>query len=152
MSAAGFSAAASAGDTVISGTATAIDGDQLSMQGYRILLHGIDAPELEQTCDADGAGWPCGRHAAGALADRIDGQTLECTDTGDAPYAKISAVCRAGEVDLNGWLVSEGWALALRSVTRAYVEHEAAARKAGRGLWRGRFVKPWDWRRGERLD
>jgi hypothetical protein len=32
-----------------------------------------------------------------------------------------------------------------------YVEQEASARAANRGMWQGRFVKPWEWRRGKRL-
>ena len=34
---------------------------------------------------------------------------------------------------------------------RSAGDEEAAARSARRGLWRGDFVAPWDWRRGERL-
>ncbi len=30
-------------------------------------LHGIDAPEIIQTCIADGAIWPCGKSATAAL-------------------------------------------------------------------------------------
>ncbi len=44
-----------------------------------------------------------------------------------------------------------GWALALRRVTDRYLAFEAQARAAGRGLWRGPFVTPWDWRDGARL-
>ncbi len=136
----------------VTGKATVVDGDQLVVQGYRILLHGIDAPELDQECVSDGVPWPCGRDAAQALAERIADQSLDCADKGNAPCAKINAVCRVGALDLNGWLVSEGWALAARHITRAYVAQETKAKKAKRGIWRGRFVKPWAWRRGERLD
>ena len=139
-------------DTGIRGTATVVDGDQLVVQGYQILLFGIDAPDLGQECEADGISWPCGQAAAQALTERIGNETLECADTGDAPYAKVSAVCSVAETDLNGWLVSQGWALAARKFTRAYVEQEGDAKKAKRGMWRGRFVKPSAWRRGERLD
>jgi len=139
-------------ETGIRGNATVVDGDRLVVQGYQVLLHGIDAPDLDQICMNEGAPWPCGRHAAQALEKRIGNQDLDCDDKGGAPYAKVSGVCRAGGIDLNGWLVSEGWALAARQVTRAYVKHEAEAKKAKRGMWRGRFVKPSAWRRGERLE
>jgi hypothetical protein len=42
--------------------------------------------------------------------------------------------------------VSAGWALAYRRYSRDYVDAENEARKANRGMWRGTFVKPWDWR------
>jgi hypothetical protein len=35
-------------------------------------------------------------------------------------------VCRAGGEDLNAWLVSQGWALAYRHYSTAYVEEEGA--------------------------
>ncbi len=44
-----------------------------------------------------------------------------------------------------------GWALALRSVSERYVTFEERARAARRGLWKGPFVTPWDWRAGVRL-
>ena len=61
------------------------------------------------------------------------------------------AVCRADGEDLNAWMVSEGWALAYRRYSEAYVDEEAGAESARAGLWRGEFVPPWDWRGGKRL-
>ncbi len=37
-----------------------------------------------------------------------------------------------------------GWALAAREATDRYVVYEQRARDAGRGLWKGRFVTPWE--------
>ncbi len=33
-----------------------------------------------------------------------------------------------------------------------YVDEEADAQAVRRGIWAGEFVKPWEWRRGKRLD
>ena len=44
-----------------------------------------------------------------------------------------------------------GWALALPEVSERYLVFEDRAQAAGRGLWKGRFVTPWDWRGGARL-
>ncbi len=44
-----------------------------------------------------------------------------------------------------------GWAFALREVSERYLVFEERAQAAGRGLWRGRFVTPRDWRGGARL-
>ena len=61
------------------------------------------------------------------------------------------AVCRREGLDVNAWLVANGWAMAYRRHSRAYVEVESAAKAARRGVWRGDFVAPWDWRQAERL-
>ena len=47
--------------------------------------------------------------------------------------------------------VSQGLALAYRRYSRDYVGEEASARNGRLGMWRGDFIPPWDWRRGERL-
>ena len=44
-----------------------------------------------------------------------------------------------------------GWAMADPDSGAAYRRFEEGAENAGRGLWRGRFVMPWDWREGKRL-
>ncbi len=53
---------------------------------------------------------------------------------------------------MGAWMVSQGWALAYRRYSLDYVDQEADARAARRGIWASQFVKPWEWRRGKRLD
>ena len=59
-------------------------------------------------------------------------------------------MCWIGAEDLNAWLVWQGWAVAYRRFSTDYVIHEGAAKKARRGLWRGEFQMPWDWRSARR--
>ena len=66
-------------------------------------------------------------------------------------YERIVARCRQGGEDLNAWLVSEGWALAYRRHSTAYAREKAEARAARRGIWRGEFIPPWEWRRTQRV-
>jgi len=42
--------------------------------------------------------------------------------------------------------------LAYRRYSLDYVDEEAGAQAARRGIWASEFVKPWEWRRGKRLD
>ena len=46
--------------------------------------------------------------------------------------------------------VWQGWAVAYRRFSTDYVLHEDIARKAQRGVWRGKFQMPWDWRSASR--
>jgi endonuclease YncB( thermonuclease family) len=42
-------------------------------------------------------------------------------------------------------------ALTYRRYSLDYVNEEAGAQAARRGIWDGEFVKPWGWGRGKRL-
>ena len=48
-------------------------------------------------------------------------------------------------------MVAQGWALAYRRFSDDYVAQEGKAKEARLGMWQGKFVVPWDWRRGDRL-
>ena len=128
-----------------------IDGDTLEVAGVRVRLYGIDAPESDQSCVAASRSWPCGREAAAALGGRASTGKIVCDRRDQDRYGRIVAVCWLGDLNLNRWMVVEGWALAYRRYSKAYVADEAAARAARRGMWRGVFVEPWNWRRGVRL-
>ena len=136
----------------VAGVATVIDGDTIEVHGQRIRLHGIDAPESRQLCRLDGKLWPCGKDAANALAKKIARRPVTCEDLGRDRYKRMVARCTVAGEDLGEWMVSQGWALAYRRYSRDYVDQEADARAARRGIWAGEFVKPWEWRRGKRLD
>ena len=135
----------------VTGSARVIDGDTLDVGGVRIRLHGIDAPESGQSCRAGGNRWSCGRDAARALAGRIGGRSIACQERDRDRYGRVVAVCSASGMDLNAWMVAEGWAFAYRRYSNAYVGEESAARAARRGVWRGEIVPPWEWRKGKRL-
>ena len=135
----------------ITGKPRVIHGDTIEIAGQRIRLHGIDAPERGQTCDWPDKTIPFGDIAAYALTGTVVGQTVRCETRGKDRYGRWIATCFAGEVDIGQNVVYTGWALAYRKYSMDYVEAEDTARVAGRGLWRGKFVAPWDWRRGKRL-
>ena len=126
-----------------------IDADTVEIDGTRYRLHGIDAPERYQRCRAWGRTWACGAAATEALASRAEGMVCE---GGDADrHGRTIGTCFSGGEDLNAWLVAQGWALAYRQYAEDYASQEDQARSNRRGIHRGGFVAPWDWRRGERL-
>ena len=138
-----------AAQNVLVGPARVIDGDTVEVQGQRVRLHGIDAPESAQTCiDGAGRSYRCGRIATNVLTGRIGHGSVTCRILDRGRYGRLISVCLKAGVDLNAWMVSEGHALAYHST--AYVTHERTARARRRGVWQGRFVAPWDWRKGIR--
>ena len=135
----------------VAGRARVIDGDTIEVGSVRIRLFGVDAPESAQSCLEGSRRWPCGEQATRALVGRIDGESVACEERDRDRYGRVVAVCRHRAQDVNAWLVREGWALAYRRYSTAYVGEQADAKAAKRGVWRGEFVPPWDWRRGDRL-
>jgi endonuclease YncB( thermonuclease family) len=127
-----------------------IDGDTLRAgdgQEYRIF--GIDAPELKQTCEeADGKEWLCGRAAKVKLTKLIGGGGVTCEIKAKDRYGRNVAVCSAtGVPDLGEALVRDGYAIDLGGQTGyAYADAEQEARDAKRGIWRGNFQRPGEWR------
>ena len=142
----------------IAGRPQVIDAGTLDFSGRRVRLHGIDAPDLTQTCwlagRAAGQSWTCGRDARWAAINRIHPHWVSCDVRGRDPQGTELAVCYLagfGQHELNVWLVAQGWALAAPGAPQAYAAAQAAAEAAGRGLWRGTFVSPSAWRQGQRL-
>ncbi len=134
----------------VSGWARAIDGDSIEVNGVEIRLHGIDAPERGQPCRLRGRRWPCDREARQALASQIRDRHVVCEVRSRDSYGRLVATCRVAGRDLNAWMVGKGWAFAYRRYSRAYVDEEARARAARRGVWSGEVVAPWKWRKGQR--
>lgn len=142
-------------ETGISGRARVIDGDSVYVGGVEVRLFGVDAPEAMQTCVFGRASWPCGREATQALRTLIDGRVVVCDERDQDVHGRVVAVCRHDGTDVNAWLVANGWAMAYRRYGHDYVEVEAEAKSAKRGMWRGELTAPWDWRqastRGEEV-
>ncbi len=132
------------------GRATIIDGDTLDIAGARIRLNGIDAPEKAQLCESGAAAWACGANATRALASATQGGEVTCRGDRRDRYGRLLAVCYVKGIDLNAQMVRDGWALAYRRYSLDYVGEEAEARAAGRGMWRGQFIEPWEWRSAQR--
>jgi endonuclease YncB( thermonuclease family) len=129
------------------GPAHATDGDTLQVGTVTVRLHGIDAPELAQRCGLPGGGeWACGRAAADRLTALVTGRELFCAARELDAYGRVIATCAADGVDIGTAMVAEGLAWAYIRFSDDYVDAEAAARAAGRGIWQGEALAAWDWR------
>lgn len=126
----------------VAGSAAAIDGDTLVIEGRRLRLRGIDAPELDQSCVRDGVAYACGVEARAVLAEIVSLARLVCTTWGSDDYGRLLAACMAGDVAVNRAMVERGWAIA----DGAYQDAQAVAREERRGIWAGEFDLPREWR------
>ena len=72
---------------------------------------------------------------------------LTCQSHGKDRYKRVLAVCYLSKVDLNGWMVRNGWSVAYRKYSTAYVADEDLARAEGVNIWSSVFDMPWEWRK-----
>ena len=135
----------------VSGVPSITDGDSIRIGKLRIRIHGIDAPERRQLCrSAQGKDRHCGQASTRALAALVSRRPVRCLKRDVDRYGRLVAQCFAGSTDLGAEQVRQGWAVAYRRYSRAYVAQEDQARRARRGIWAGTFQMPWDWRRQNR--
>tara|TARA_Y100000766_G_C18880977_1_gene593410 strand:- start:674 stop:1174 length:501 start_codon:yes stop_codon:yes gene_type:complete len=135
----------------ISGPALVVDGDTIAINGLKIRLFGIDAPEKDQICLEHRMEWRCGYSALDTLRKWTDTKEVRCIKKGKDVYGRLIAECFVNGYNLNARLVHEGWALAYRHYTQKYISQENSAELEKRGIWKGRFIVPWKWRKGERF-
>jgi endonuclease YncB( thermonuclease family) len=132
----------------ITGVPKIREGDHLQIGNTRIRLGGVDAPSVDQLClNTKGERWTCGVAARDELIKRFGGKSWTChTRAVNDRRGRTVARCEADGQDIQKWLVSNGWALALTRISRDYEADEKAAREAKAGMWQGAFIAPWDWR------
>ena len=124
-----------------------IDGDTIEVAGQRIRLHGIDAPEMKQTCKtSSGREQKCGVLSKQFLLDLLRNREITCKGKEKDPYSRLVAVCFIDWMDINEQIVMEGWALAYRKYSEDYIRAENYAKAMRRGIWRTEFIEPWEWR------
>jgi endonuclease YncB( thermonuclease family) len=131
----------------LTGRPAVVSADTISINGEEVRLLGVDAPEVGQTCwDGGGQPWDCGQRAALAITEKIHDEPVTCRGVRRDQGGRLLAVCELGSTNLNAWLVAEGWALAYRPQSLAFVSAEESAREGGKGIWAGAFEPPWVWR------
>jgi endonuclease YncB( thermonuclease family) len=99
------------------GPATVIDAGTLMIGGRTLELWGIDAPARDAQCagaavragESD-AQWPCGEHAAAALAAWLGTRSVNCDPRAANADGSNVAMCRLNGRDVGKWLVMQGWA------------------------------------------
>jgi endonuclease YncB( thermonuclease family) len=129
-----------------SGNARAKDGDSLVLNDTEVRLHGIDAPELDQTCSGKSGEYPCGHDARDALRNLLRGRTISCKSLETDRYGRAVSICWDGTLEINNEMVRQGWAVAYFRHSTAYAKAQKEARAARRGIWQGNFEMPENYR------
>ena len=132
-----------------------VDGDTIDVNGIRVRLHGIDAPETGQSCrDCKEQPYRCGERSREVLILLTAGGVLRCEPAGKERdrHGRWIAICYAHDgASINAAMVRTGYALAYRKYSTEYVAEEEKARAGKKGMHRGRFEAPSDCRRRQRL-
>ena len=131
----------------INGKPRIIDGDTIHIKSNKIRLHGIDAPETKQTCKIDNEEWYCGKQSTKELKKLINKQNVECVVNDVDVYNRYIAICYIDEININQWMVKNGWAIAYRYYSKDYINEEVYADNNKLGIWKSKFIEPYLYRK-----
>jgi endonuclease YncB( thermonuclease family) len=113
------------------------------------LFMAIDIPEPQQQARIGDKFYPCGKEAAEFLEKLIGDKPVAVYVDRNADLTRVpSGKCYVGETHVQLEMVRSGWAVSRHSGMDPW---EIIARENKRGLWRGEFVVPEEWRKGKRL-
>ena len=136
-------------EKIIKGKAKIIDGDTIHIEKNKIRLHGIDAPEIDQTCTIKNKEWNCGIESSVELKKLILDNNISCVVNDIDKYNRYIAECFINNNNINKHMVRNGWAIAYRYYSLDFVEDEKLAEKDKIGLWQGKFQEPYLYRKSK---
>lgn len=135
----------------VTGVVHVIDGDTFDVGGMRVRLHGIDAPEVDQTCTSDSRGeWACGAFVRDEIRARYQGAQATCDQIDTDRYGRVIAKCFVQGRDVGEAIVSDGLAEAYRRYSMDYDLAEKAAQVTQTGLWASEMQSPAAYRAAQR--
>ena len=145
-------------EILIVGYANVSDADTIKISKYKIRLFGIDAPEKKQICERPYFSlgffslyehYSCGEFTTAKLREFIENELIvECrvNDKKDF-FGRYLGVCYKNNININQWLVENGYAVAFIKYSKDYVKFQEIAKKNKAGIWSGKFIMPWEWRK-----
>lgn len=142
-----LSAVAGNGDGDFTGRVKVIDADTWDVGAERVRIFGIDAPEMDQTCqDPQGQDWACGVWATEQVRARFGGRRVDCDRLEQDRYGRTVARCFLNGKDVAREIVSAGLAFAFRRYSTDYVLDEKGAAVNARGLHASKVQTPSEFR------
>lgn len=130
---------------VIASSASVLTADIIVVDGTHVSLRGIRVPGVSQTCGSGEQAWLCGWEAADRLEALIGARPVTCSDIEWHEEGEATALCRAGDDDLAGLMVDEGYAVAEEGTGEPYRQRAMAALESGAGVWPTPGIDPTGW-------
>ncbi len=129
------------------GVIRVIDADTWDVGDTRVRLHGIDAPELAQTCDSQQqVSWSCGHWVSDQIRQQYDGKIANCETITIDRYNRVVARCWVNGRDIGRDMVADGLAFAYRKYSMDYDLDEKGAAINNRGLHAHYVMSPAQFR------
>ena len=85
----------------LEGVGSAIDGDTITINNYKVRLNGVAAPELNE----EG-----GNEAKQAMRKILENKTIKCSLSGRKSYERYIGVCWIGAIDVGALIIMQGFA------------------------------------------
>lgn len=122
---------------LIEGTGRAFKGDVVIVNGAKIRLFGIAAPDGDEQCGNGNSAsrQSCGDAAKKILAKLVNGNQVVCRPRNKVGHGYWQGTCLLDGADVGEMVVRAGWARAAVEMTDQYVSLERQARATGVGIW-----------------
>ena len=79
---------------------------------------------------------------------KLKGKKVKCIlQENKDRYNRNIGTCYVKNLDINKWLVRNGYAVAYKKYSKKYVLDEQFSKENKLGIWRGTFTEPEKWRR-----
>ena len=65
-------------------------------------------------------------------------------------YKRFVAKCFVKNINLNKYMVQNGWAVAYRYYSDDFIKNEEIAKKNKAGIWQGKFLDPYLFRKQQK--
>lgn len=104
-----------------------VDGDTMRVNGIKIRMWGVDAPEVGQRGYSE---------ATESLQENALLKKVSCVIHDRDRYGRLVAQCYRDKIDIGGAVIRSGWAKDYRYHSKGYYsKEETYARRHSRGLW-----------------
>ena len=72
---------------------------------------------------------------------------VTCKVNGIDQYKRYIAECYLNNLNINQYMVKQGWAIAYRFYSKDYIDEEFIAKRKKLGIWKGEFEEPYLFRK-----